>query len=215
MQNKYVSALGTKYADFGFSKEVFDRVALQRLKTIKNESEIETDIASQETFLLLMKEMQGSIDVLRTKATRAQKELDDFKKKNPETDQTPKEQESEVDKKIQAMMEIITGMKADMDAGKKKAHADAIVAKVHELMKANGCTNDFIRTATLEKVEIGEADTAESIAERCKSLYDSNCKKAFGEGYVPPKGNNHVDNKADYSAMVAALKASGDLPSKN
>ena len=80
MQNKYLSALRTSYANFGFSKEALDRVASQRVKTIANESEIDADVASHDTLLLLMKEMQGATDSLRTTNAKIQKELDDLKK---------------------------------------------------------------------------------------------------------------------------------------
>ena len=66
MQNKYLSALRTKYASFGLSKEALDRVALQRVKTIANEDEIDADIASTDTAMLVMKEMQRATDTLRT-----------------------------------------------------------------------------------------------------------------------------------------------------
>jgi hypothetical protein len=78
-------------------------------------------------------------------------------------------------------------------------------------MEKNGCTNAFIRNITLKGVEVGEADTAESIAEKCKAIYDQNCKDAFGEGYTPPRGNGSGQDKVDYASMVEALKESGDL----
>ena len=72
--------------------------------------------------------------------------------------------------------------------------------------------NDFIRTSTLAGVA-SESHTADSIAEKYKSLYDENCKKVFGAGYVPPKGNNvNEGGEVNYAAMVEGLKQSGALP---
>lgn len=214
MQKTYVSALGTKYADFGFSKEVFDRVALQRLKTIGKAEEIESDVASPDVLLLLMKEMQGSNDVLRTKVTQTQKELDDLKKNQPnnQTTQTQQEPESELAKQLQTLTELVTTMQTERAAEKKKAQADAIISQVHAKMKSMGCTNEYIRTATLAGITIGDNDTADSLAERYKSAYDANCKAAFGDGYIPPKGGINGGDEIDFSAMVAGLQASGDLP---
>lgn len=214
MQKTYVSALGTKYADFGFSKEVFDRVALQRLKTIEKAEEIESDVASPDVLLLLMKEMQGSNDVLRTKVTQTQKELDDLKKNQPnnQTTQTQQEPESELAKQLQTLTELVTTMQTERAAEKKKAQADAIISQVHAKMKSMGCTNEYIRTATLAGITIGDNDTADSLAERYKSAYDANCKAAFGDGYIPPKGGINGGDEIDFSAMVAGLQASGDLP---
>lgn len=212
MQNKYLSALGTKYADFGFSKEVFDRVALQRLKTIEKAEEIESDVASPDVLLLLMKEMQGSNDVLRTKVTQTQKELDDLKKNQPNNQQQTQEPESELAKQLQTLTNLVTTMQAERAAEKKQAQTDAVLAQVHEKMKANGCTNDFIRNMTLKGIEVGENDTVDTLAEKYKSIYDQNCKDAYGDGYVPPRGNGNGGNgENDKDAETAILKRAGLL----
>lgn len=218
MQKTYVSALGTKYADFGFSKEVFDRVALQRLKTIEKEEEIESDIASPDVLLLLMKEMQGSNDVLRTKVTQTQRELDTLKgsKQNQTTEPEPSPADNPLAKEFAEMKALLAGVTAEIAENKKKARTEAIMTEVHAKMKTLGCTNDYIRKTTLQGIEIADSDTADSIAEKYKSVYDENCKAAFGNGYVPPKGNNQGGkDEVNYDAMVAALRASGAIPNEN
>ena len=89
MQIKYLSALRTKYASFGLSKEALDRVASQRVKTIANEDEIDSDIASSDTAMLIMKEMQSSADAQRNRAAQLQKDLDALKTVQPEPTPTP------------------------------------------------------------------------------------------------------------------------------
>ena len=107
MQNKYLSALRTKYASFGLSKEALDRVALQRVKTIANEDEIDADIASTDTAMLIMKEMQGSADAQRNRAAQIQKELDDLKQKQQPDGQKPDNQnQSEFAQQMKTMMMI-------------------------------------------------------------------------------------------------------------
>lgn len=211
MQVKYLSALKTKYASFGLSKEALDRVASQRIKTIANEDEIDNDIASSEVALLIMKEMQGAADALRNNNAKIQKELDSLK-----TDPAKQNQKDDNSNPYAAtlaeMKEFMQSMKNEFAESKKKARAEAVIAQAHEVMKKNGCTNDFIRNTTLKGVEIGDSDTAESIAEKYKSVYDQNCKDAFGESYVPPKGNNQGGNEAnDKDAETAILKRAGLL----
>lgn len=211
MQVKYLSALKTKYASFGLSKEALDRVASQRIKTIANEDEIDNDIASSEVALLIMKEMQGAADALRNNNAKIQKELDSLK-----TDSSKQNQKEDEPNPYAAtlaeMKEFMQSMKNEFAESKKKARTEAVIAQAHEVMKKNGCTNDFIRNTTLKGIEIGDSDTAESIAEKYKSVYDQNCKDAFGESYVPPKGNNQGGNEAnDKDAETAILKRAGLL----
>lgn len=214
MQNKYLSALKTKYASFGLSKEALDRVASQRVKTIANESEIDADVASSEVLLLIMKEMQGATDALRSNNAKIQKELDDLKNNKP-TNSPSGEQEpdNEIAKQLQTLTNLVTTMQTERAAEKKQAQADAVIAEVHEIMKQKGCTNDFIRRATLSSIAIEEGDTAQSLAEKYKPVYDQNFKEAYGEGYVPPRGNgNHGDNKTDNEAETTILQKRGLLP---
>ena len=211
MQVKYLSALKTKYASFGLSKEALDRVASQRIKTIANEEEIDNDIASSEVALLIMKEMQGAADALRNNNAKIQKELDSLK-----TDSSKQNQKDDEPNPYAAtlaeMKEFMQSMKNEFAESKKKARTEAVIAQAHEVMKKNGCTNDFIRNTTLKGIEIGDSDTAESIAEKYKSVYDQNCKDAFGESYVPPKGNNQGGNEAnDKDAETKILKRAGLL----
>ena len=176
MQNKYLSALKTKYASFGLSKEALDRVALQRVKTIANEDEIDADIASADTMLLVMKEMQGSTDALRAKATQTQKELDTLKAKQTQNDDEPKEDNPLV-KEFAEMKALLTSVTTEIAESKKKARYEAILNEAHAKMKALGCTNDYIRKTTLQGIEISDSDTADSIAEKFKSVYDKQKSK--------------------------------------
>ena len=210
MQVKYLSALKTKYASFGLSKEALDRVASQRVKTIANEDEIDADIASTDTAMLVMKEMQRATDTLRTDNAKYQKELADLKN-DPGNKPDQSNEPNPLADAMAEMREFMKTMKDEYAESKRKARAESLIAEAHKVMEKNGCTNAFIRNITLKGVEVGEADTAESIAERCKTIYDQNCKDAFGEGYTPPRGNGSGQDKVDYASMVEALKESGDL----
>lgn len=210
MQVKYLSALKTKYASFGLSKEALDRVASQRVKTIANEDEIDADIASTDTAMLVMKEMQRATDTLRTDNAKYQKELADLKN-DPGNKPDQSNDPNPLADAMAEMREFMKTMKDEYAESKRKARAESLIAEAHKVMEKNGCTNAFIRNITLKGVEVGEADTAESIAEKCKTIYDQNCKDAFGEGYIPPKGNGSGQDEVDYASMVKALQESGDL----
>ena len=212
MQNKYLSALKTKYASFGLSKEALDRVASQRVKTIANEDEIDADVANAETTLLIMKEMQRATDTIRTDNAKYQRELADLKNPNPNPAPVQTPTDNPLAEEVRQIKEMFAGLKADVDAGKKKARTETILADAHKLMKDKGCTNDFIRNITLKDIEVGDSDTAESIAEKYKSVYDQNCKDAFGEGYVPPTGNHKGNGEADQSEITKILQERGLLP---
>ena len=209
MQNKYLSALRTTYANFGFSKEALDRVALQRVKTIANEDEISADVASHDTLLLLMKEMQGATDSLRNEKARIQKELDDFRKPDNDGNNVDNPLAGEVAE----LKALLTGMQSKLAESEKNARRESLLKDVHNKLKSMGCSNDYVRESTLDKLEISETDTIESIAERMKPLYDANCKKVFGEGYVPPKGKpSGTGDDVDYGSMVKFLQENGSLP---
>ena len=209
MQVKYLSALKTKYASFGLSREALDRVASQRVKTITTEEEIDNDIASSEVALLIMKEMQRATDTLRTDNAKYQKELADLKN---DSKTPPTEEPNPYADTLAEMKAFMQSMKNEFAESKKKAHTDAVLAKAHEKMKASGCTNDFIRNITLKGIEVGESDTADSIAEKYKSVYDQNCKDAFGDGYVPPKSNANGGGETDQAAVTKILQERGLLP---
>jgi hypothetical protein len=160
--------------------------------------------------LLIMKEMQGSADVLRASNAKIQKELDDFKK--PTTPTPAPVAENPYKEQFEEMQRMHKEMMDKFAENERKARNESILASVHTKMKAMGCTNEYIRTTTLAGITIGDNDTADSLAERYKPAYDANCKAAFGDGYIPPKGGVNGGDEIDFSAMVAGLQASGDLP---
>ena len=207
MQSKYLSALRTEYANFGLSKEALDRVASQRVKTIANEEEIAGDIASPATMLLMMKELQGSADSHRTKVSQIQKELEELKGGDKKTEP----EENPYAAEISELKALVTGMVTKLADNEKRTREESIRNAVEAKMEAQGCTNAYIRGVVIKSMTIGDADTADTLAAKCKAEYDNGCRAAFGDGYVPPKGSGGADDKPDYSAMVAGLKASGDL----
>jgi hypothetical protein len=104
-------------------------------------------------------------------------------------------------------------MQSKLAESEKNARRESLLKDVHSRLKSMGCTNDYVRENTLDRLEIADTDTIESISEKAKPLYDANCKKVFGEGYVPPKGKSSgTGDDVDYGFMVSHLQESGALP---
>ena len=192
-----------------FSKVDLDYLVQSSIDNASNEDEIDADIASTDTAMLVMKEMQRATDTLRTDNAKFQKELADLRN---DSGNKPQDADDPYAGTLAEMKAFMQSMKDEFAESKRKARVESIIAEAHKVMEKNGCTNAFIRNFTLKGVEVGESDTAESIAEKCKSLYDQNCKDAFGDGYVPPKGSNGGGNEVDYDSMIKGLKDSGVLP---
>jgi len=209
MKDRILSALRTKYASFGLSREALDRVASQKVKTITSDEEIEDGISDVETMTLVAKELQGSADSLRTRNTQLQRELEDLKKEDPDVHAGGSaEKFAEIEKKQNEILEKF----AEREKADKRAE---VMEELHRKLKAMGCGNDFIRKTTLAGIEIADGDTADSLAERLKPVYDANCKEAYGDGYRPLMGNGGgSDEGPDFSAMVEALRKDGSLPAK-
>ena len=83
MKTKILAALKTKYSNLGLSDKAFDGVAALLVKTVTKEEEIEGAVAESSVETLL-KTIQSSVDAERTKASKATKDLEDYKKLHPE-----------------------------------------------------------------------------------------------------------------------------------
>jgi hypothetical protein len=104
------------------------------------------------------------------------------------------------------------------DCKKKKKKLDKKIEKIDEVLGDRKLLfKEFAKYNSLQpdskKLKNANVYKKMLVRERnkCKAEYDNGCRAAFGDGYVPPKGSGGADDKPDYSAMVAGLKASGDL----
>lgn len=206
MKEKTIAQLKNKYANLGLGEKAFNGVAefLINSKTITTESDIENAVAG-DMVKSLLQSIQGETDVLRTAHAKAQKDFDDYKKKFP--DNKP-DVNSELLTKINEMFAKQTELEKKLTESEAKVKTQNIISKVTEILKSQGCTNDFIRETTLTGITVSESDTAESLAEKYKPMYDANYKKAFGASPVPPHGNGGNGEgykKGDYAYMNEVL----------
>lgn len=212
MKTKIANALKTKYANLGLSEKALNGVASILEKTVTEESGIESAIA-EASVADLLKVFQGELDRERGAKTVAERALADYKKEheggvNHGLDDETKNQ-------LATLMQEHKALKEQLAASEKANRDKEVISKVHELMKASGCTNDFIRNMTLKGIVVKDDDTAENIAESYKEAYNTNFKEAYGEGMVPPRGTPNPEGykKGDYKAIADKLKRNGDIPS--
>lgn len=216
MKEKIASALKTKYANLGLSQKAFDGVAAFLEKTITNESDIESAIAGDDVSALL-KAFQGESDSLRTARQKAEKELEEYKTRHPETKTTEPDQQDEVSRKLAELEAKQAAYDKRIAEAESKAKKQTILTNLDRLLKEKGCDNDFIRGITLKGVDIKDEDTAESLLDAYKGEYDKNYKDAYGDGAIPPAGSRTpaAYEKGGFSDEVARLKAEGKLPNES
>lgn len=215
MKTKIANALKTRYANLGLGEKAFNGVASFLSKTVTNESDIENAVSGEDVKMLLQS-IQGETDSIRSAKSSIEKQLEELKKGQP----TPPEPEPTNDK-FDKLQELIIKMAERQDAMEAKTKAEEkrksdaeVIAKVHEIMKSGGSTNDFIRNMTLKGLEVADGDTAESLAAKFKPVYDANFKEAYGDGPAPMRGERISGDyhAGDFKAMADRLKASGTLP---
>lgn len=215
MKTKIANALKTRYANLGLGEKAFNGVASFLLKTVTNESDIENAVSGEDVKMLLQS-IQGETDSIRSAKVSIERQLEELKKGQP-TPPAPKPEDDKLDKLqelIVKMAERQDAMEAKNKAEEKRKSDSEVIAKVHEIMKNGGSTNDFIRNMTLKGIEVAEGDTAESLAEKFKPVYDANFKEAYGDGPAPMWGQNVSGDykNGDFKAMAERLKASGAIP---
>ena len=212
MKEKIVKELRNEYANLGLSEKALSGVATFLEKTGIKEEDIASRIKGEDVKSLLIS-IQGESDSLRNNNARLTKENEELKSKtNKKENEEP--EESETSKVLKRLQEEINSIKENSIAEAKRRADSEIVTKVNEILKTKGCTNDFVRKITLSGLTISDGDTAEALADKYKELYDSNFKEAYGEGYIPPRGDfsSTEFKKGDYSSEVERLRASGALP---
>lgn len=215
MKTKIANALKTRYANLGLGEKAFNGVAAFLEKTVTNESDIENAVSGEDVKMLLQS-IQGETDSIRSAKSSIEKQLEELRKSQP-IPPAPKPTDDKFDKLqelIIKMAERQDAMEAKTKAEEKRKSDAEVIAKVHEIMKKGGSTNDFIRNMTLKGLEVAEGDTAESLAEKFKPVYDANFTAAYGDGPAPMRGTQVSGDyhAGDFKAMAERFKASGAIP---
>ena len=209
MKTKILAALKTKYNNLGLSDKAFDGVAALLVKTVTKEEEIETAVAGAEVETLL-KSIQSSVDAERTKATKAIKDLDDYKKAHPEDGGGGENPElKQLKEDLAAQKTAFETLQADYNSqikqGKYNALRDQVKGKAGELNVSNvPIWNDVVAG-----VEIKDDSTVDTILEAVKTAYEAKLTAYIGEGAAPYRGDGSP-KPAEISAEDRAKKAKED-----
>ena len=118
------------------------------------------------------------------------------------------------DSPIADVLKRVSEMEAKFQESQKQNRMLSIRNKTAEILKSKKADKDYILENTLNKVEIAEGDTAESLAEKCIPIYDNEFKKAYGEGSVP-RGSENTPAAPDATKLEEFKKSKGiGVPAK-
>jgi len=214
MKTKILNALKTEYANLGLGDKAFDGVASFLEKTITDEAKIQDEIKT-ELVKNLLKSIQGESDSLRNRATKAEKDLEDYKKLHPETTPptppTPPT-ETENEKKLREQYEEL---KKRMDDAENARNNETTLASVRSRLETKeGCTNKGILNSVLKGFALNKDETEDAAIARLKEDYNRTYTETFGTSPVPPRGggSGEGDAAAEAKAKNDWLRQQGLLP---
>lgn len=213
MKEKIVKALRNEYVNLGLSEKALSGVAVFIEKTGIKEEDIATRVKGDDVKALLIS-IQGESDSLRNNNARLTKENEDLKSKMNNKLADDELEDSETTKMLKQLQEEIKSINERSIAEAKKRADSEIFTKVNEILKTKGCINDFVRKITLSGFTVSDGDTAETLADKYKELYDTNFKEAYGEGCIPPSGfrSSAEFKQGDFNSEIERLRTAGYLP---
>ena len=208
MKTKILAALKTKYSNLGLSEKAFDGVAALLVKTVTKEDEIESAVSGGEVETLL-KSIQSSVDAERTKASKAAKDLEDYKKLHPEEGGGENPELKKLREDLAEQKTAFDALQADYNSqikqGRYNALRDAVRGKADELKVSNvPIWNDVIAG-----VDVNDETTAETLLDSVKTAYEAKLKAYIGEGAAPYRGDGS-NKPAEINADDRAAKARED-----
>lgn len=189
-KDQIVSALKTKYKNFGLSNEAIDRIASAMEKTVTEASQIETVIANAETMGLIASELQKMRDREIQSRTDTQRAFDAYKLAHPENDTTPPPPVKEdpkgltleditklLDEKLNPLSEKITGIENSRSAKAAHEAAKALFFGGDYAKKYKDQADESWERA----VELNEATGSKMTAEELSAKASSYFNKAVGK----------------------------------
>lgn len=215
MKQKILDALKTRYSNLGLGDKALDGVASFLEKTVTDEASIDTVVAGDNVSAML-KAMQSSFDSLRGRNTELQRQLDEISRRpNPQVPPAPEPKSTESDEMVQ-LKERLAKMEENYGRAMAEKRNAGIVSDLRRKLKDGGSDNDAVLDLVLDRLTIGESDTADSLADKSREAYDAAYKKFYGNGVVPPAGAKQAEGyKAGmFDGEVARLMAEGKIPQK-
>ena len=218
MKAQILSALKTEYKSLGLSEKALDGVASLLEKTVVDENGIDAAV-KEASVAALLKIYQSEMDTERQKASKANRDLDEYRRNHPETTEEPKRdgEESEVMSLLKQMKADNEALRARMDASERQRSRENMMRDVRtrlydtfkESPKANALLDIVLRNA-----EVGEEDTADDLVSRYDAEYRAQYKALYGDGVVPTSGGSQQPGykTGKFAGVVSELQKSGALP---
>lgn len=182
MEEKIFLKLQAGLKNSSLSERTIRSMAKRAALKVTEESQITDDFISD--YVDVLKELNGQLskDVAEIVKNQTKKETDTADKTKDEPEKTGET--------IADVLKKISEMEQTFQNSQKQAKLQSIRNEAAKLLRAKKADKDYILENTLAKVEVADGDTAESLAEKCIPIYDTEFKKAYGEGSVPRGGEN-------------------------
>lgn len=182
MEEKIFLKLKAGLTNSSLSERTIRAAAKRMALKVTEESQLTDDFITDGVELL--KELNGQLGKDVAEIVKNQREKPIIPPVAPPTEP------DETQKKINEMIDKLSVMEQNFQASQRQVKLQSIRNEAAKLLRAKKADKDYILENTLAKVEVADGDTAESLAEKCIPIYDTEFKKAYGEGSVPRGGDN-------------------------
>lgn len=209
MKERILAALKNKYSKLGLSDKAFDGVAVLLEKTVAKEEEIDAAVADQSVENLL-KAVQSSVDTERTKASKALKDLEDYKKIHPEEvggEENPELKRLQDD--LTAQKTAFENLKADYESQLKQGKYNSLRDEVRRKAGELNVSNVPIWDDVVAGAAVNDDTTAENLLASVKTAYEVKLKAYVGDGAAPYRGDG-TQKPAEVNVEDRAKRARED-----
>lgn len=217
MKTKIAKALKTKYASKGLSDKALDGVAAFLEKTVTEESQIDAAI-SEASVEALLNVYQSEADALRNQKAQAEKALAEYKAAHPELGQEPPKEEKPNDQTAEILKQL-NELKARAEREDAFKRQSEMITGVRKALKDGNRGVDALLDIVLKDAVISKDDTVETLTKRYGEEYDTQYRKLYGDGAIPPFGSAfkgpQAGDKSDFSSVVNRLREEGKLAHKD
>lgn len=208
MKEKILAALKTRYSNLGLSDKAFDGVATLLEKTVTKEEEIDGGI-SDSSVETLLKTIQSSVDTERTKATKALKDLDEYKKTHPEQTEGVSPELKILQEDLAAQKTAFETLKANYESQLKQGQYNSLRDEVRRKASELNVSNIPIWDDVVAGISVDDGTTAENLLESVKSSYEAKLKAYVGDGAAPYRGDG-TQKPAEITVEDRAKRAKED-----
>ena len=179
MEEKIYQKLIAGLKNNSLSERTIRSMAKRAALKVTEESQITDDFVND--YVAVLQELNGQLskDVAETVKEQLKKAPIP---PAPPTNEPPAPTESP------ELLKRLEKMEQEFQESQKQNRLLKIKAEAEAKLKLKQATNQYILKNALDKVEIADGDTADTLAEKVIPIYDNEFKAAFGEGSIPRTG---------------------------